>query len=160
MESPSEHIDKQLKDLPVEGGFKVPEGYFDDLKVLVYYQTVYPSESEHQSTVSEDYFNQAKHQILNQTVAREPAKVFKLRSLAKYVSIAASVVLVAGAVFLVLAPKTEQIQNVQLSDEEIIGFLEEDPMREVAVDEVAGIVPVNEVTVETNEEEYLILETL
>jgi hypothetical protein len=159
MQELDEHIDKNIKEWPVEGGFKVPEGYFEDLKLLVYYQTLYeqPTVKEY---LSGEYFEKSRQQILEKTIASKPAKPIALNGYLKYLSLAASVLLVAGSMFWIFKPQQKSIEYPQLTQEEIIGYLEQDAMRELAVEEFIGVASASEPTIETTEEDYIILETL
>ncbi len=161
MQEFNENIDFNLKQLPVEGGFKVPEGYFDDMKVLVYFQTVYQQQHTSEEPIEDEYFKQSRQNILLKTTQQKGRiKTLWPTTYAKQFSVAASALLVAGILFSIYKPQQQAVSYPQLNEEEIIGYLQQDPMREVPVEEVVKLVPVNDMTVEIDEEEYLILETL
>ncbi len=161
MQEFDEHIDSNLKQLPVAGGFRVPEGYFDDLKVLVSYQTVFQQTQVEEEPMAEGYFESSRQQILAKTIPSKSIRIsFWSTAYAKPLSLAASVILVAGVLFWLYKPQQTTVVYPQLSEDEIIGYLQQDALREVPVEEVVKLVPVSEIIVETDEEEYLILETL
>ena len=160
MQELNDHIDKNIKALPTEGGFKVPAGYFDDLKVLIHYQTVYAHQQAQSTENLEDYFTTSRKQILSKTTRHNSRSAVLLVQFTKYLSVAASLLVVVGALFWMYQPSQKSTPSHHLSDEEIIGYLQQDPTGELQIDEVVNAIPVHALPVETNEEDYLMIETL
>jgi hypothetical protein len=160
MQDLQDPIDKNMKALPARGGFKVPPGYFNDLKVIIQYQTLYVNQQPESEENLEDYFASSRKQILSKTTERNSKYTMSVKPLFYYLGVAASMLMVAGTLFGLRQSGQQSIQPYPLSDEEIMSYLQQDPSGELQLDEVVNAIPVNAIPVENNEEEYLMIETL
>lgn len=144
--------DSNLKNLRTEGGFTVPARYFETMHRQILEQTTLP-ENEKYYPVPEGYFASSREAILAKTTRKK--SVIRLvfnRSYANY-AVAAVVLIASTLLFLLSAPKQQtSVQN--MSDEDIIQYLEEDGTRELSVSEVSFAVGNTQPI--TTDEHYLI----
>lgn len=130
------HIDNSnLKNLQTEGGFTVPPRYFETMHRQILEQ-ISLLENEKHYPVPRGYFDYSRAGILAKTTRKKSVLQFVFnRSFAKYT--AAAIFLIASTLlFLLSAPKQQPVvQN--MTDDDIIQYLEEDGTRELSVSEVS-----------------------
>ncbi len=131
-----EHIDNELLGKP-EGGFTVPDNYFENLEKDVLRKT-----TGNGFIVPEGYFESLHQDILNKT-GKQP-KIIRLKVSRRIITgIAASLILLSGLYLLI--NKTEPVQTPQfsetklkeLSDEDILNYVDVSDIKDAHIVETA-----------------------
>jgi len=163
MNNEYDDIDHALKQLPVKGGFTVPHGYFQRMKVHVLDQTTGTGTTSPSLTdVPEGYFDQLRERILTQTtlVTPKPAlKVWYKRNITRYAA-AAAVVLTCSIVLLLNPQTVPSMAQLEATDEEILQYLEHNSdLRDVQTLDVSFASEVSVTTPTVHEEQEIINQT-
>lgn len=126
--------DTKLKGLDVNGGFTTPPQYFSHLHNHILNRTVRIS-----SEVPEGYFERSRSAILQKTIGTvpvsKPLTVWYRRPLYKYVA-AASVMVCLSLVLWSPKQSTSTITSENISEEEIMNYLEHTDLRDVNIIDV------------------------
>lgn len=124
-----------LKTLRTEGGFTVPARYFETMHRQITEQTTL-LESEKYFSVPDGYFDQLQTNILAKTTRKKSVIQFlSNRSLVKYT--AAAIVLILSTLVFLLTTRQQQLSAQNMSDDDIIQYLEEEGTRELSISEVS-----------------------
>lgn len=164
MHNEDEDIARTLKQLSSKGGFSVPPGYFNRLKLHVTEQTTRAESNEDNPglKVPEHYFEQSRERILarttgNKTSSKPVLQVWYKRNITRYAA-AAVVILTASIVLFVNNKQRPSFTAMKVSDEEIMQYLEYTDLREMQVTDVSFAATDAGLPV-TSEEQYIINQT-
>lgn len=118
--------DSFLKDLPIKGGFKTPEGYFEKVEITIL-QKIKLNESLNSGNVNggfqvpTDYFENNKKLILTQTKNHKKASIINLNW--KWAAGIAAILLAVYGLFELKTNNNNYAASNKVTDAEIIDYL-------------------------------------
>lgn len=158
MKEPEIHTDETfLRNLPVTGGFTVPEGYFQEQRTRLMFRIRRNGYELPEMQVPEGYFENSRNRILQKTTLHKKASFTLLRNPLMRYAAAASVILVSGIAFMFLRmDKQQSARNISAND--VINYLEVYGTSDLSSAELVQLIPTSQMPT-TAEENYLIQQT-
>lgn len=138
-----------IRNFRINGGFEVPEGYFEASENTILNKTIHSGFS-----VPEHYFDNLSQRIEQRTSKTTGEKAIPLVNYLKWgIAVAASFVAIAGIYFMLPKNSVQATDFSSLSEEEIINYIEVSDFQDHQLIELAAK---SETPHLTETEEYLI----
>lgn len=139
MDNQTERINEsKLRSFEVSGGFTVPMGYFNQSKQHIL-NKVGMLKEQHLMGVPQNYFEKSRASILQKTIGNtpKPLHVVWYKKYLKTYTAAASVLLIASVLLWFVKPNKINSTH-QLSDEEIMEYLNQSDLKDVPAAEMVS----------------------
>jgi hypothetical protein len=146
--------DNKITTFKGKGGFVVPDGYFDQSRNAILALAL--ASAENPAQLSNDYFERSRIKILSKSTSRKAKiSVWFRKPLFRYTA-AAVVIFSIATIFWFQMPGTNTIDLANISDEEILEYLQTTDLKDLPMSEVSFASSTQQ---STAEETYIISQT-
>lgn len=128
--------DEGLKRLDVSGGFETPPLYFGHLRTHILNRTT--RADQNQPALPDGYFEQSKAAILAKTSRKTPKTInlWYTQPVFRYAAAAGIVATLTVSLWPSRLPMEQHISAANISDEEIIHYLEQNDLRDINLSDI------------------------
>lgn len=160
MNNENEHIDdSKLRSIRTSGGFTHPDDYFEQSRSSILAQVL--ASKSNPAQVDDAYFKHTRHQIILKTIGTDsdhkPVIIWHRRPLFRYPAAAILLLSISTGLWFNLNSGNKLSSTANLSDEEILQYLQQTDLRDLPMTEVSFTLIDNKTT--TEEENYIINQT-